>query len=79
MTKSVFTDRYSRFLTVMVQARKEAGLTQSELAVRLGKPQSYVSKAERGERRVDVVEFLDVADALGLRASDLILRLCDEQ
>jgi len=39
------------------QARKEAGLTQVEVAARLGKPQSFVSKCESGERRVDVVEL----------------------
>lgn len=75
MTKSVFSDRYALFLTVIVQARKEAGLTQSELASRLGKPQSYISKAERGERRIDVVEFLDLAQALGEKPSELIDRI----
>lgn len=66
MTKSVFSDRYALFLAAIVQARKDAGLTQSELASRLGKPQSYISKAERGERRIDVVEFLELAEALGI-------------
>lgn len=71
MTKSVFSDRYAQFLVVIVQARKDAGLTQSELASRLGKPQSYISKAERGERRIDVVEFIDLAQALGRNPSEL--------
>lgn len=75
MTQSVFSDRYSQFLVVMTQARKNAGLTQSQLAKRLGKPQSYISKAERGERRVDVIEFLEIADALGKRPVDLISQL----
>lgn len=75
MTKSVFSDRYALFLAVIVQARKEAGLTQSELASRLGKPQSYISKAERGERRIDVVEFIDLALALGMEPTRLISRL----
>lgn len=72
MTKSVFSDRYSHFLTIIVLARKEAGLTQTELATRLGKPQSFISKAERGERRIDVVEFIDLAHALGREPSELI-------
>lgn len=72
MTKSVFSDRYARFLAVIVQARKEAGLTQLELASRLGKPQSYISKAERGERRIDVVEFIELADALDVEPAMLI-------
>lgn len=75
MTKSVFSDRYALFLAVIVQARKEAGLTQSELASRLGKPQSYISKAERGERRIDVVEFIDLARVLGKEPSELVKRL----
>lgn len=72
MTKSVFSDRYRQFLTVMVQARKEAGLTQAQLALLLDKPQSYISKAERGERRLDVVEFLEIAEALNAKPSALI-------
>lgn len=75
MTKSVFSDRYALFLVVIVQARKDAGLTQSELASRLDKPQSYISKAERGERRIDVVEFIDLAQALGRNPSELFGRL----
>lgn len=75
MTKSVFSERYGLFLAVLVQARREAGLTQSELAVRLGKPQSYISKAERGERRIDVIEFIDLAQALGKEPSELVSRI----
>lgn len=48
----------------MLAARKSAGLTQMELAQLLGKPQSYVSKYERGERRLDVLEFLTLSDLL---------------
>lgn len=51
---------------MLVEARKRAGLKQTELAERLGQPQSYVSKYERGERRLDVVEFLEVAGVLDL-------------
>ncbi|MGO8671667.1 MAG: helix-turn-helix domain-containing protein [Capsulimonadaceae bacterium] len=50
----------------MIEARKQAGLTQAELADRLSRPQSYVSKYERGERRLDVIEFFDVASAIGI-------------
>lgn len=72
MTKSVFSDRYVLFLALIVRARTEAGLTQSELASRLAKPQSYISKVERGERRIDVIEFIDLADALGIEPSETI-------
>lgn len=66
MPKSTHTGEYDRFRLLLIEARKGAGLSQSELAERLGKPQSFVSKFERGERRLDVVEFRQVADAIGI-------------
>lgn len=63
--KTIHTAAYQRFLLLLVKARKEAGLTQQELSERLGRPQSYVSKFERGERRLDVIEFLEIARSLG--------------
>ncbi len=68
VTRSVFTQDYNRFRQLLVEARKTAGLTQAELAVRLFRPQSFISKIERGERRLDVVEFFEVAQALGIDA-----------
>jgi transcriptional regulator with XRE-family HTH domain len=49
----------------LVKARKTAGLTQQKLARRLKKPQSFVAKYERGERRLDVVEFVAITRAFG--------------
>jgi transcriptional regulator with XRE-family HTH domain len=49
----------------MVAARKQAGLTQHELARRLKRPQSFVAKYEGGERRIDVVEFVAIVRAIG--------------
>lgn len=49
---------------MLIGARRDAGLTQAEIANRLGRPQSYVSKYENGERRLDVIEFLEVAAAV---------------
>ena len=60
---------------MMIAARKAAGLTQTELAEQLGKPQSYVSKYERGERRLDVVEFLTLASLLHFDPHACITRL----
>ena len=51
---------------VLRTARPAAGLTQAELAAKLGKPQSWVAKVEAGGRRLDLVEFVDVAEALEL-------------
>jgi transcriptional regulator with XRE-family HTH domain len=63
----------------MIEARKSANLTQAELAKRLSRPQSFVSKYERGERRLDVVEFLEVAEALGMDPANLIKELDSAQ
>ncbi len=63
--KSVYTDRYSTLLELLISTRRDAGLTQQDLAERLRRPQSYVSKYERGERRLDVIEFLDIVEILG--------------
>jgi len=65
-------DPYKRLRELLVRERKRAGLSQAELAAKLGKPQSYVSKCELGERRVDVVEFVEIADALGADAAALV-------
>jgi transcriptional regulator with XRE-family HTH domain len=64
MAKAKFSSSYVRLRRQLVAARKNAGLKQSELAARLGKPQSYVSKIEAGERRLDVIEFVDYVRAL---------------
>jgi transcriptional regulator with XRE-family HTH domain len=49
----------------LVEARKNAGVTQEDVAERLNRHQSFVSKYENGERRVDLIEFLDLAEAIG--------------
>ena len=72
MTKSVFTPTYARFRELLSKAREEAGLTQAALAKRLKRPQSYVSKFERGERRLDIIEFLEVAHGLGIDPLDFL-------
>ncbi len=59
-------EAHKRLRELLVQARKKADLTQSELSSRLKRPQSFVSKYERGERRLDVIEFGEVARALGI-------------
>jgi transcriptional regulator with XRE-family HTH domain len=75
VTKSVHTKDYDLFLDLLVKARKGASLTQAEVADRLRRPQSYVSKYESGERRLDVVEFLDLARAIGFDPAKLIKSL----
>ena len=57
-SKSLFSEEYDRFLRLLREARTKAGLTQTQAAKRMKRPQSFVSKCESGERRVDVVEFV---------------------
>ena len=64
--------RYRTLQNLLRKARQDAGLTQAELAARLGKPQSYVSKYEHGERRLDIVELLEVMSEIGADPLELV-------
>lgn len=63
MKNSIYTVEYQKFLKNLRQARKEAGFTQVEIAKKLSQHQSYISKCESGEKRVDIVELLRFARA----------------
>ena len=65
-------DRYRSLIQKLVEQRKHQGLTQEGLAQRIGLHQQFVSRFELGERRLDVVEFADIARALGLDPTDLM-------
>ena len=67
--KSAFSDEYAVFLRLLRQARTAAGVTQEELAERIGNTQSFVSKCERGERRLDFVEARAFCEAIGISFS----------
>jgi transcriptional regulator with XRE-family HTH domain len=71
----MFTERYNRFRLSLIEARKLKDLTQVELANKLKRPQSFVSKYERGERRLDVIEFFEVARALRIDAITFLKEL----
>ena len=64
MQKSTHTKQYRAFLDWLVEARKDAGFTQQQVADKLGRPQSFVAKYEGGERRLDMVEFVKIAKIL---------------
>jgi ribosome-binding protein aMBF1 (putative translation factor) len=72
---SLHSRRYRDFLARLRQARESAGLTQVEAAARLRKPQSFISRCETGERRVDVLEFEDFVRLYGKVARDLLPEL----
>jgi ribosome-binding protein aMBF1 (putative translation factor) len=69
MTKSIHTDGYQELIGILVDARGARGLTQQQLADRLGKPQSFVAKYEGCERRLDIVEYIEVGRKLGVRVT----------
>ena len=79
MIKSAFTKKHETLRFLLVRARKEANLTQVQLARKLARPQSFVSKFERGERRLDVVEFLEVTSAIGIDPIRFLQTLKDGQ
>ncbi|WP_027163606.1 helix-turn-helix transcriptional regulator [Mesorhizobium sp. WSM1293] len=75
MPKSLRSPRHQRFLAQLISLRKAKGLTQEQVAEQLGRPQSFVAKYEGGERRLDVIEFLDVAAALDADPCEMLSSL----
>jgi transcriptional regulator with XRE-family HTH domain len=75
VTKSVFTRQYGLFLSLLISAREDKGLSQRALSKKLKKVETYVSKYERGERRLDVIEFLEITKALGVDPCRIIQKL----
>ena len=64
MSRSAFTDAHQILIHALAHARRDAGLHQADLAKLIGKDQSFISNIERGQRRVDVVEFYALARAM---------------
>jgi transcriptional regulator with XRE-family HTH domain len=65
MQKSLKSAEYERLIEILVAVRHSSGVRQQALAKKLGRPQSFIAKYEGGERRIDVVEFIAIARALG--------------
>lgn len=70
--KSTHSEAYGRAIVVLISARKALGIRQMDLAVKLGKPQSFVSKFESRERRLDIAEFVEICHALGVNPVTLL-------
>ena len=75
MDKTIYTREYSILLRLLAEKREKSGLTQSELAKRLGLTQSTVSKFERGDRRLDVVQLRTICAHLGVSLLDFVSEL----
>jgi transcriptional regulator with XRE-family HTH domain len=73
--KTIGSKRHKALIAMLIKERKAAGMNQTELAKALGQYQSFVARVESGERRVDVIEFLDLANAIGFEPKKAIAKL----
>lgn len=74
MGKSIFSDSQEKFQELLRTVRNNSGLSQVELAKKLGRPQSFVSKYENGERRLDIVELREICQILEIPLSTFVKR-----
>ena len=72
MEKSIHSASYAIFLKVLKKSREAAGLTQTQLAQKIGETQTFISKCERGERRIDVVELRTFCQAFGVSLKQFV-------
>lgn len=74
MPKSLNSPRHELVKSALIEQRKAVGMSQTEVAAKLGRPQSYIAKIEGGERRIDIVELIDLAQVIGLDLEALMRR-----
>ena len=74
MGKSIYSAGQEKLQELLCQVRREAKLTQTALARKLRRPQSYVSKIESGERRLDLIELRQLCKATGISLTDFLRR-----
>ena len=77
LRKTLRSRGHRRLIAVLVAAREAAGLTQRELAARLKRPRVYVGRMEAGERRIDVIEFIEIALVLEVDPRQLFSKVLD--
>lgn len=75
MKKRLFAIQQKQLQTLLRQIRLDAGLRQNDLAERLGQPQSFVSKYESGERRLDILELRQICEVVGISLEEFVQRL----
>lgn len=73
--KSIHSKEAEKLQQLLCNARNDAGLTQEQLADKLGRPQSFVAKYEGGERRLDVIEFIAICRAIGIKPEKIIQKI----
>ena len=72
MKKSIYSHNYAVLTRLLIDTRRKAGLTQHDLARLIGETQSFVSKCERGERRLDLAELREICLAMGTTLPDFV-------
>lgn len=78
MTKSTYTDNYAKLINQLVDCRKKQKMTQAELSACIGKPQSFIAKIENKERRLDVIEFLELCKHMKIDPLPIVASLIIE-
>jgi transcriptional regulator with XRE-family HTH domain len=75
MPKSIYTSEQAKLQLLLRRIRRDAGLTQEDLAAKLKRPQSFVSKYESGERRLDVLELREICSAMNITLIDFVNKM----
>jgi transcriptional regulator with XRE-family HTH domain len=70
--ETILTKRHKRLVAALIAERKKAGINQVALAKKLKRSQTFIARMESGRRRIDVIEFLDLAEAIGFDAPKLL-------
>ena len=72
MKKSIYSEKQRRLCDLLRRSRIRAGFTQTDLSKKIGRPQSFVAKYEGGERRLDVIELLEITKIIGLPFKEVL-------
>ena len=75
MAKAIHSARHQRLISMLIEKRRAAGMTQAEVAKALGRHQPFIANIEKGERRVDVLELIDLAAIMGFDPSEMVADL----
>lgn len=77
LRKTLRTRGHRALIAILVEARERAGLTQRDLAARLKRPHSFIGRIEAGERRIDVIEFIEIARIMDIDPRELFAQVLD--
>ncbi|NGM49373.1 helix-turn-helix transcriptional regulator [Caulobacter sp. 602-2] len=78
MASTIFDPGHAELVAMLKATRLERGMTQAAVGERVGKSQSFISLIERGQRRVDVIEFIALGRAMGVDVEQLFSRVASE-